>query len=291
MARTNRGVQGGTGGDWSPLVLAVAPNGARKTQADHPALPITPEELAQTARACADAGAAMIHLHVRDAEGRHSLDVGRYRAATEAIRAAVGQELMIQATTEAVGRYAPAEQMDCVRRLEPEAASFALRELVPDGESEAAAAAFFAWVAEAGIQAQYILYDAADVARFAALRARGVIPAGPQFLLFVLGRYTAGQRSDPADLLPFLAAKRAEECGVDDPWAVCAFGPREAAAAVAAAALGGHARIGFENNLLLPDGGTAPDNAAAVAQVAESVRRLGRPLATAAQARRLPDAV
>ena len=54
-----------------------------------------------------------------------------------------------------------------------------------------------------------------------------------------------------------------------------------------AAALGGHARVGFENNLLLPDGSTAADNAAVVGQLAESVRRLGRPLATAAQVRLL----
>ena len=93
--------------DWQPLVLAVAPNGARKTKADHPALPIGPEELAETAKACAGAGASMIHLHVRDAEGQHSLDVGRYLAATEAIRAAVGEDLVIQIlNTEAQSGYA-----------------------------------------------------------------------------------------------------------------------------------------------------------------------------------------
>lgn len=267
---------------WEPLVLAVAPNGARKSKADHPALPIEPDEVAEVARTCAAAGASMIHLHVRDAEGQHSLDVGRYQAATEAVRAAVGSDLVVQITTEAVGRYDPAEQMDCVRRLQPEAASFALRELIPDAESEAEAARFFSWVNETGIQAQFILYDADDLRRFRALRARGILPAGPQFLLFVLGRYAAGQRSEPSDLLPFLAAH-----DQNDPWAVCAFGPKEAAAAVAAAALGGHARIGFENNLLLPDGSVAADNAALVAWVAETVARLNRPLATADQLRAL----
>lgn len=276
------GGQAQAAADWAPLVLAVAPNGARKTRADHAALPITPEELAETALLCGEAGACMIHLHVRDAEQRHSLDVERYREASAAVRAAVGQHMVIQVTTEAVGRYTPAEQMDCVRALEPEAASFAVRELVPDADSETAARSFFAWVAEAGVQAQYILYDAADVARFNALRARGVLPPGPQFLLFVLGRYSAGQRSQPADLLPFLAARQP-----DDPWAMCAFGAKETAAAVTAAGLGGHARVGFENNLLLPDGSVASDNAALVAHVAESVRRLGRPLATADQARSL----
>jgi uncharacterized protein (DUF849 family) len=52
------------------VILAVAPNGARKTKADHPALPMTPEEIAMTAAACHEAGAAMIHLHVRDPDGQ-----------------------------------------------------------------------------------------------------------------------------------------------------------------------------------------------------------------------------
>jgi uncharacterized protein (DUF849 family) len=176
--------------------------------------------------------------------------------------------------------------MACVEALVPEAASVALRELVPDAESEAAAARFFAWAAEARVQLQYILYDAADVARFAALQGAGTIPAGAQFLLFVLGRYAAGQRSDPADLLAFLVAR--EQAGLTGcPWSVCAFGPKETAAAVTAAALGGHARVGFENNLYLPDGTTAPDNAASVAAAATGIRALGRGLADARVARRL----
>ncbi|NBB83711.1 MAG: hypothetical protein GVY28_09935, partial [Alphaproteobacteria bacterium] len=65
----------------TPCLLMVAPNGARKTKADHPALPIGPAELAATAVACRDAGAAAIHLHVRDEAGGHSLDAGRYREA------------------------------------------------------------------------------------------------------------------------------------------------------------------------------------------------------------------
>jgi len=62
--------------DWTPMILAVAPNGARKTQADHPAVPISPAELAATAAAAQAAGASMIHLHVRDGAQKHILDVG-----------------------------------------------------------------------------------------------------------------------------------------------------------------------------------------------------------------------
>lgn len=269
---------------WTPLFLAVAPNGARKTKADHPALPITPDELAATARSCVDAGAAMIHLHVRDETGAHSLDTGRYREATAAVRECCGDSIVIQVTTEAVGRYSPDEQMDCVRALEPEAASFAVRELIPDAASEAQAKTFFAWVQDAGVQAQFILYSPEDVERFEALVARGVLPAGRQHLLFVLGRYTKDQTSEPHELLPFIQANRRGH-----PWAVCAFGPKEAACALTAAALGGHARVGFENNLFLPDGQVAPDNAALVASVAQGAAHLGRPIGTARELRQLPD--
>ena len=62
------------------VVVTVAPNGGRKTKADHPALPLTADELARTAAECLERGASMIHLHVRDAEGRHSLDPEAYRA-------------------------------------------------------------------------------------------------------------------------------------------------------------------------------------------------------------------
>lgn len=64
-----------TTSQWSDLlIVTVAPNGAYKQPADHRALPITPQALAATARACLDAGAAMIHMHIRDAQGRHTLD-------------------------------------------------------------------------------------------------------------------------------------------------------------------------------------------------------------------------
>jgi uncharacterized protein (DUF849 family) len=110
----------------NPLVVMVAPNGARRTKADHVKVPITPAEIARDAASCAEAGASVLHVHVRAADGRHSLNPDLYRAAIEAVRAALGERLVIQITTEAVGRYTPAEQMRVVRELRPEAVSLAL---------------------------------------------------------------------------------------------------------------------------------------------------------------------
>ncbi len=269
--------------DWPALIVAVAPNGARRTKADHPAIPLTAEEIGREAARCRDAGAAMIHLHVRDRDGRHLLDADAYRAAIAAIRRAAGEEIIIQVTTESAGRYAPEVQRAVMRALRPEALSLALREMVADAEAEREAADFFAWLAAERILPQYILYAPDEIARYRDLRARGVIPGERHFLLFVLGRYGApdGAAAEPRALLPFLALQGDDP----SPWAVCAFGPRESACAMAGAALGGHVRVGFENNLHLADGRLAPDNAALVAQVRDGAAVLGREIADAAAAR------
>ena len=269
-----------------PIAIAVAPNGARKTHADHPALPITPDELAACARQCVDAGAAMLHLHVRRPDGTHSLEPEDYRPAIAAVQRAVGDALVIQITTEAVGIYTPEQQMASVRALQPEAISAALRELAPDAAHEAEAARFFGELAAARTAIQYILYSADDVVRYRDLRARGVLPDTPHWVLFVLVRYSAGQRSDPSDLLPFLQAwAEGGDITANVPWAMCAFGPREAECALSAALLGGHARLGFENNMALPDGSTAPDNAALVTNLRRHLDALHRPVASAAELR------
>lgn len=127
---------------------------------------------------------------------------------------------------------------------------------------------------------QIILYSADELARYQELRQRGVLPPAPDFLLFVLGRYSTGQQSEPRDVLPFLQALSSPI-----PWSVCAFGAKECACLTAAIALSGHARTGFENNLYLPDGKMAQDNAELVAMSANAAMRLGRPLSTARQVR------
>ncbi|MFT6557400.1 3-keto-5-aminohexanoate cleavage protein [Sneathiella sp.] len=260
-----------------PLIITVAPNGARKTREDHPALPITPEQLAEEALLCKQAGASMIHLHVRDDAHRHSLDVGRYRAATDAIRACCGENLIIQATTEAVGQYTASEQMTVVRELQPQAASLAIRELVQEGDM-GEATEFFHELAHLNIMPHYILYSEEDLQWFQTLVEQGVIPEKNIFLLFVLGRYSAGQVSSPQDLLPFLTS-----LNMQVPWSVCAFGPMEHAAASAAVAMGGHVRVGFENNMRLKNGQLADRNSDLVRQIADVSAAVGRPIATADQ--------
>lgn len=269
----------------APCIVMVAPNGARRTQADHPALPLTPAEMARTASACLEAGAAAIHVHVRDAELQHSIDAGAYVEMIDAIRGAVGEGLFLQITTEAVGRFTPAEQMATVRAVRPESASVAVRELIPPDADDAhlsVVESFIDWCGTENIALQYIVYDAVDLERFNTLRARGVIPDESAFLQLVLGKYATNRFCAPPELLPYLGVLRE-----GDIWSVCAFGPLEGPALLGAAMLGGHGRIGFENNIYHLNGEPAASNAEQVAGLVSGIRSLGRDLARADDIREL----
>ena len=89
--------------------LTVAPNGARRRRTDHPALPMTTSEIEKTAFACYQAGADEIHLHVRENDGSHSLDTGRYQEAIDAITNIVPL-MAIQITTESAGKFSVVDQ-------------------------------------------------------------------------------------------------------------------------------------------------------------------------------------
>lgn len=244
--------------------IMLAPNGARRSKADHPALPLSITETVATARAGHAAGAGALHAHLRDAAGAHLLDAEGYRELIAEMARAV-PEMPVQITTEAAGRYQPAEQRALLDHLTPEGASAALREILADGDRPASRR-FYHQAHEAGVAVQHILYEPAEVTQLAAEQAAGVLPPGSVQLLFVLGRYSAGQQSDPGELAPFLS--RLAESGLQADWALCAFGRAETACLAAAFAAGGKARVGFENSLEHADGRIARDNAERVAEIA-----------------------
>lgn len=263
------------------VMVMAAPNGARRSRIDHPALPMTAEESASDAVALLDAGVSVLHLHVRDSEGKHTLDADRYRQAIAAIRETVGDKLVIQVTTEAVSQYTSAEQISLVRDLKPEAVSLALREICPAGSDEGVAAGFCAWMRSERIWPQYILYSAEDVTRFDDMRRRGVFADETPFVMFVLGNYADLVDGNVADLDELLKVTESNAY----PWTACCFGKSENAVMLAATARGGHVRLGFENNLVLPNGEIAPDNAALIREYTVSCATGGRRVATAAEVR------
>ncbi len=243
--------------------LMVAPNGARKSKADHPAIPISLAEIITTAIDCHQAGADGLHLHLRDSQGNHILDAGLYtEALSELCQVVPG--MMLQITTEAVGQYTPVQQRHVVMQVQPKSVSISLAEMLSEGDTKDAIS-FYAYCAEAGIAVQHILYGRDDLSLMFSLLDGGHLSLENLHLLFVLGRYAERQQSKPADLQPFT-----EWLNVSCPtaeWAVCAFGKCETECLAAAIHLGGKVRVGFENSFWNADGSLAQSNAERVREI------------------------
>lgn len=244
--------------------LMVAPNGARLGKSDHAAIPITMAELIATARDCHASGAQGLHLHLRDGDGKHSLDAGRYREAVAELANAV-PALAVQVTTEAVGIYSAEHQRHIALNSGTRLVSTSIREIMTGTEPEVAAR-FFHECADAGIALQIILYDLDDLELLKTVMPQVLFNAPSLQVLFVLGRYATNKNSSPADLEPFLNWKARANWRPD--WAVCAFGRGETDCLKKAHAEGGKLRVGFENSFFAADGTIARDNAQRVREIA-----------------------
>ncbi len=246
--------------------LMVAPNGARRGKADHNALPITLEESVATAVACKKAGADGLHLHVRDKEGRHSLDTGLYREAIAALEHAV-PNLFVQVTSEAAGCYSSDAQRAMIRELRPPSVSVALREMLRAHTDTPSARAFYAWAHAEGVDVQHIVYSARELNWLLDCIDQKTVPGTHHQLQLVLGSYAGSMLPRPRDLEAYLAPLHARSADLTFDWMVCAFGSTETACLAHAAARGGKVRVGFENSLWNADGSLARDNAARVAEI------------------------
>ncbi len=261
------------------VIIMAAPNGARKTKHDHLALPVSMAETVSEALLCQSAGACALHAHVRGDNDEHLLDAGLYRELLNEM-AAQAPEMLVQVTSEAVGIYTPEQQIACIQAVRPRMASMALREITEDFTRADYAQKFFEWCDDNDVQIQHIVYSAEELQRFLDYREDGVIPSGHSCLLFVLGRYRADFQSEPTDLDPFLQQDLNE---LD--WFTCAFGHREQECVMAAIEAGGNARVGFENNLYLPNGEVAPNTAALVESLVATLRQQNLAAAASAEAR------
>ena len=266
------------------VIVSVAPNGGRLQKSDHAALPLSIEQLVVEARACSDAGASLMHFHVRDDEGQHSLDAGLYREALAALR--VEEGLLYQISSEGLGRYAPQEQARCVFDSGCKFASVAWREMSADGS--AVARKFYDEAHERAVHLQHILYTPAECEGLRRMVEEGIIRRQGLCLLFVYGSYgknisnisggiSGGVGGMPPldkflrDCLSHFASPLYAE-GSLALWFLCSFGDGEQARLLRAASGRGHARVGFENNIRRCDGSLAASNAEQVASLVLALR-------------------
>lgn len=253
------------------MLIAVAPNGARKTRFDHPELPLTPLELAKTAVTCLEEGAGMMHFHVRDSHGKHTLNHAIYRQTLRELEAAVGSDLLLQVSSEAAGIFQANEQIEQMKLLAPHCLSCGLMELVKEQKDYDSGHAFFSEMHRTGAMVQYILYSPAEVEWYEKLCSEGVIPGKNHLLLFVLGKGGQATGEEDSHLQTYVSTLKQ-----NNPWMACGFGLVEHKIMAQVAKLGGHARVGFENNHQLPDGSLAPDNASLVKLTSKLAFSVGR---------------
>jgi 3-keto-5-aminohexanoate cleavage enzyme len=263
------------------VILTAAIVGAEVTRAQTPHLPITADELAAEAVRCREAGAAVIHLHARNPDGSPSQATNLFREAIEAIRAKT--DVIIQTSTGgAVGmsideRCGPLPCRPEMATLNVGTVNFGDDVFVntrPDVRKIAAR------IRESGATPEIEVYEVGHVDEAIALAKEGLLEK-PYHFQFVLG--IAGAIGAREDVLRFFISQLPE----GSTWGVAAVGRHQRPMTELAIRLGGHARLGLEDNIYLDKGVLAEGSAPLVARAAEYARSVGREPATPARAREL----
>jgi len=269
-----------------PAILTAAIVGAETTRAQTPYLPITPDEIGEEAARCAQAGATVIHLHVRDETGQPSQDRDRFRAAIAAIRKRC--DVIIQASTGgAVGmsideRCGPlslsGDERPDMATLNVGTINFG-DDIFVNRRLDTFAVGL--QIQRAGITPEVEIYDLGHLDILRELCDKAVVkpPLHVQFVLGVRGALSASERN--LELL-------VDRLSADFPgstWGVAGVGRHELPMAEVAARLGGNIRVGLEDNLFLEKGVLAKGSAELVEKAVAICQAAGRSVASVAQAR------
>jgi 3-keto-5-aminohexanoate cleavage enzyme len=259
------------------LIVSVGVTGGTHPPDASPHLPLSPEQIAESAYEAYRAGAAIVHVHVRDDAGNPCYELDRYRRVVDLLGERC--DMVVNLTTDM-------RDPEGIRslELEPELASFTagtihLGERVvwaPMSTLREVAARFLA----AGTRPELEILHEGMIDNCVRLAREGLL-AEPLYFQFFLG-VPGGAPATPKALLHLV-----ESIPPGSPWTVDGIGPDGPAMAALAIVLGGHARVGLEDQLEYADGQLATSNAQLVARVARLADELGRELATPADARRI----
>ncbi len=263
------------------LIITAALTGNVPTREMTPHVPLTPDEIAADVRRCTEAGASIVHVHARDAEGRPTLDPAVFRETARQIKREA-PEIIIQLSTGArAGRDWEARANPV--RLLPEMASFTTGSNNLPGIVYENAPDFLLFLAgvfkETGVKPEIEVFEAGMINNAIFLAKKNLLTM-PLHFDFVLG--APGAMPGTVRNLVFLA----DSLPPDATWTVAGIGPAEIPLATAAIAMGGHVRVGIEDNLRLPDGALAT-NAQLVQTAAAIARTMGREIASPAEARQI----
>ena len=269
-----------------PLIITCAITGAEVQKTQQPHLPITANEQALAAAEVLKAGASIIHLHVRDKNGAPTQDLECFRQASESIRQAA-QGILLQYTTGgAIGDSI--EDRIKPLSLEPEMASLNMGSMNFGNDVFLNSPADIQTIAKE-IKAHNILpelevYDLGMIEAAAKMLKQKMIPEKFR-IQFVLG--VPGGASGDIDSLCFLLNRAKNLLGSHISWSVAGIGRFQLPVATHAILMGGHVRVGFEDNIYYKKGVLADSNAQLVARINRLATELDREIATPQQTRQI----
>jgi 3-keto-5-aminohexanoate cleavage enzyme len=266
------------------LLITVAPTGAETAKADCPQLPTTLEELVDTAVACEAAGAAMIHLHIRDAEHRPTLDRGHLKASVDALREQTS--LVIQLSTGG-SVHDPLEQRLTVLDAEPDSCSLTC------GTTNFGDDVFlnpWGFMSDLYVQAQehevvpeFELFDLGHVHALRRLIDTHGLPFGGKVHVDFVTNVPGGMPGTPAALQAGLQMLPPEVTS----WSATGIGRAHLPIMAAALAGGGHLRVGMEDNVVFARGVQVQHNRELVERAAHLAEVMQRPAMSTDDARAL----
>jgi uncharacterized protein (DUF849 family) len=284
-----------------PVIISCALTGGGDTTSASPYVPVTPEQIANEALAARGAGAAIVHIHVRNPQtGKPSRDPALYREVVRRIRDS-GSDVLINLTTGAGGRYVPDAQEPNRNSIAdgiatPEARIEHVLELRPDicsldvGTMNFSRYAFLNLpehvehmaraIRAAGVKPELELFDLGHAAYARHLCEQGVF-ADPPWLQLCLGIPWGA----PATTEAMMALRQLVPQGGQ--WSAFGISRHQFPMVAQTVLLGGHVRVGLEDNLYLSRGQLSPGNAPLVERAARIVREFEAEVATPAQAREI----
>jgi uncharacterized protein (DUF849 family) len=264
-------------------LITVAPTGAESEKASVPALPVTLEELVTTAKECAAAGAAVIHIHIRDGDARPTLDLGRLKETVHAVRAAT--DLIVQLSTGGAVTD-PYESRLAVLDARPDACSLTCGTVNFGDDVFMNPWGFikelYAKTQDYGVVPEFELFDLGHVATLHRLLAELGPPAGGHVHCDLVMGVPGGMPGDAATLVAAVAALPAGAT-----WSATGIGRTTLPVMFAALAAGGHLRVGMEDTVTFSRGRPVQSNAELVERAAALAQHAQRPAMSPADARAL----
>ena len=265
-------------------LITVAPTGAETGKDACPGLPTTLTELLETARRCEAAGAAMIHVHIRDAEHRSTLDLGRLKATVAALRNET--RLVVQLSTGGAVTDAYDDRLR-VLDAEPDSCSLTMGTVNFGDEVFSNPWPFvvelYQRTKERGIVPEFELFDLGHVAALHRLLDTYGPPAGGRVHCDLVMGVPGGMPGTAATLVNAVQAMPPAVTS----WSATGIGRTTLPVALAALSCGGHLRVGMEDTLTLAKGQPVRHNAELVERAAALAVLAQRPPMSAAAAREL----